>query len=169
MSDHQTVQHGSVVSLEYSLTVEDELVESTEEDGPIEFLQGYEEIIPGLEQAIYGMSVGQEKEVIVDPEDGYGEYDPEAFEEVPLDIFPGDMDLSLGMPVELYDEDSDETVDGYIAEIRTDHVLVDMNHPLAGETLRFYVKVVGVRPATTEELAHGHAHWPGADEENYED
>jgi FKBP-type peptidyl-prolyl cis-trans isomerase SlyD len=57
MSDHQTVQHGSVVSLEYSLTVEDELVESTEEDGPIEFLQGYEEIIPGLEQAIYGMQV----------------------------------------------------------------------------------------------------------------
>jgi FKBP-type peptidyl-prolyl cis-trans isomerase SlyD len=78
------------------------------------------------------------------------------------------MDLSLGMPVELYDEDSDETVDGYIAEIRTDHVLVDMNHPLAGETLRFYVKVVGVRPATAEELAHGHAHWPGADEENLE-
>lgn len=150
-----------VVSLEYTLRVDDDLVESTEEDGPIAFLQGYEEIIPGLEQAIYGMEVGQEKDVVIEPEDGYGEYDPEAVEEVPLDIFPEELDLSLGMPVELYDEDADETVDGYIAEIRTDKVLVDLNHPLAGETLHFHVKVVGVRPATEEELAHGHAHVDG--------
>ncbi|HXF60944.1 MAG TPA: peptidylprolyl isomerase, partial [Caldilineaceae bacterium] len=145
----------------YTLRVDDDLVESTEEDGPIAFLQGYEEIIPGLEQAIYGMEVGQEKDVVIEPEDGYGEYDPEAVEEVPLDIFPEELDLSLGMPVELYDEDADETVDGYIAEIRTDKVLVDLNHPLAGETLHFHVKVVGVRPATEEELAHGHAHVDG--------
>jgi FKBP-type peptidyl-prolyl cis-trans isomerase SlyD len=158
MSDQRVVEHGTVVDLEYSLHVEDELVESTEEDGPISFLQGYEEIIPGLEQAIYGMSVGQEKDVTVAPGDGYGEYDAEAFEEVPLEIFPDDMDLSLGMPVELYDEDSDETVDGYIAEIRTDSVLVDLNHPLAGETLTFHVKVVALRAATPEELEHGHAH-----------
>jgi FKBP-type peptidyl-prolyl cis-trans isomerase SlyD len=165
MAENNTVEHGSVVSLEYELLVDDELVESTADEGPIAFLQGYEEIIPGLEQAIYGMRVGQEKDVIVEPEDGYGEYDPDAFEEVPLDIFPDDMDLSLGMPVELYDEDTDETVDGYIAEIRTNHVLVDLNHPLAGETLHFHVKVVGVRSATDEELDHGHAHWDGSPEE----
>ena len=161
MTDKLRVEHGVVVSLEYTLRVEEDLVESTEEDGPIAFLQGYEEIIPGLEQAIYGMEVGQEKEVVIEPEDGYGEYDPEAVEEVPLEFFPEEMDLSLGMPVELYDEDSDETVDGYIAEIHTDKVLIDLNHPLAGETLRFHVKVVGVRPATQEELAHGHAHADG--------
>lgn len=161
MTDKQRVEHGVVVSLEYTLRVDEDLVESTEEDGPIAFLQGYEEIIPGLEQAIYGMEVGQEKDVVIEPEDGYGEYDPDAVEEVPLDIFPEEMDLSLGMPVELYDEDSDETVDGYIAEIRTDKVVVDLNHPLAGETLHFHVKVVGVRPATEEELAHGHAHADG--------
>ena len=109
------------------------------------------------------MSVGQEKEVIIEPEDGYGEYDPEAVEEVPLDIFPDDMDLSLGMPVELYDEESDETVEGYIAEVRTDTVLIDLNHPLAGETLTFHIKVLGLRPATAEELAHGHAHGDGHD------
>jgi FKBP-type peptidyl-prolyl cis-trans isomerase SlyD len=158
MKDTQVVEHGMVVSLDYSLHVDDELVESTEEDGPIAFLQGYEEIIPGLEQAIYGMRVGQEKDVTVEPEDGYGEYDPEAFEEVPLSIFPDDMELGLGMPVELYDEDTDETVDGYISEIRTDNALVDLNHPLAGETLYFHVKVVAVRQATAEELAHGHVH-----------
>jgi FKBP-type peptidyl-prolyl cis-trans isomerase SlyD len=161
MAQKQTAERGMVVSLEYTLTIDEELVESTDEDGPIEFLQGYQEIIPGLEQAVAGMVVGQEKEVIIEPEDGYGEYDPEAVEEVPLSIFPDDMDLSLGMPVELYDEESEETVEGYIAEVRTDTVLVDMNHPLAGETLNFSIKVLGLRPATAEELAHGHAHGEG--------
>jgi FKBP-type peptidyl-prolyl cis-trans isomerase SlyD len=162
MAQPTSVADGVVVALEYSLHVEDELVETTDEDGPIEFLQGAEEIIPGLEQALYGLSVGDEREVMVEPEDGYGEYDSEAFEEVPLDIFPEDMDLSLGMPVELYDEDAEETVEGFIAEIRTDSVLVDMNHPLAGEVLTFKVKVVGLREATPEELEHGHAHGDGA-------
>jgi FKBP-type peptidyl-prolyl cis-trans isomerase SlyD len=164
MAQQETVEHGVVVKLEYTLEIDDELVESTDDDGPIEFLQGYSEIIPGLEQSLYGMRVGDEKDVVVEPEDGYGEYDPEAFEEVPLDIFPEDMDLSLGMPVELYDEESDETIEGYIAEIRTDTVVVDMNHPLAGETLNFHVKVLGVRAATTEELSHGHAHGADGDE-----
>ena len=161
MAAQQSVEHGIIVKLEYTLQIEDELVESTEDDGPIEFLQGYGEIIPGLETALYGMVVGQEKEVTVDPEDGYGEYDSEAFEEVPLEIFPEDMDLSLGMPVELYDEDADETVEGFISEIRTDTVVVDLNHPLAGEVLNFSVKVVGLRPPTAEELEHGHVHGPG--------
>jgi FKBP-type peptidyl-prolyl cis-trans isomerase SlyD len=163
--NNQTVEHGMVVSLDYTLQVDDEMIETTEEDGPIQFLQGYEEIIPGLERAIYGMQVGQEKEIMVEPGEGYGEYDAEAYEEVPLDIFPDEMELGLGMPVELYDEETDETVEGYIAEIRTDSVIVDLNHPLAGETLHFRVKVVGVRPATDEELSHGHAHWADMDEE----
>jgi FKBP-type peptidyl-prolyl cis-trans isomerase SlyD len=159
------VQRGVIVKLEYTLQIEDEMVESTDDEGPIEFLQGYGEIIPGLEDALYEMKVGQEKEVTVDPNKGYGEYDSDAFEEVPLDIFPEDMDLSLGMPVELYDEDADETVEGFIAEIRTDTVVVDLNHPLAGETLQFHVKVVGLRPPTQEELAHGHAHGADGDDD----
>ena len=163
MAAQQSVEHGIIVKLEYTLQIEEELVESTDDDGPIEFLQGYGEIIPGLEAALYGMEVNQEKEVTVDPDDGYGEYDDDAFEEVPLEIFPEEMDLSLGMPVELYDEDSEETVEGFIAEIRTDTVLVDLNHPLAGETLNFKVKVVGLRAPTPEELAHGHAHIDGHD------
>jgi FKBP-type peptidyl-prolyl cis-trans isomerase SlyD len=167
MTALENVEHGVIVKLEYTLQIEDEMVESTDDEGPIEFLQGYGEIIPGLEAALYGMQVGQEKDVTVDPEDGYGEYDGEAFEEVPLEIFPEEMDLSLGMPVELYDEDADETVDGFIAEIRTDTVVVDLNHPLAGETLNFHVKVVGLRPATPEELEHGHAH--GEDGHEHDD
>lgn len=165
MADVKTVERGVVVKLEYTLLIDEEMVESTDDEGPIEFLQGFGEIIPGLEDALYGMSVGQEKDVSVDPEDGYGEYDDQGLEEVPLDIFPDDMDLSLGMPVELYDEEADETVEGYIAEIRTSTVVVDMNHPLAGETLNFHVKVVGLRSPTAEELAHGHAHSPDMDDQ----
>jgi FKBP-type peptidyl-prolyl cis-trans isomerase SlyD len=166
MAALQSVEHGVVVKMEYTLQIEDELVESTDDEGPIEFLQGYGEIIPGLEAALYGMEVGQEKDVTVDPEDGYGEYDSEAFEEVPLEIFPDDMDLSLGMPVELYDEDAEETVEGFIAEIRTDTVVVDLNHPLAGEVLSFHVKVIGLRPATPSEIDHGHAHMDGLEHED---
>ena len=169
MAGIDTVTNGVVVKLEYTLQVEDELVESTDDEGPIEFLQGFGEIIPGLEEALYGMAVGDEKDVEVEPEAGYGEYDADAFEEVPLEIFPDSMDLSLGMPVELYDEDADETVEGYIAEIRTDTVLVDLNHPLSGETLSFHVKVVGLRAATPEELDHGHAHGDDGDHDNDHD
>jgi FKBP-type peptidyl-prolyl cis-trans isomerase SlyD len=151
------VEDNMVVRLEYTLRLDDdEMIETTDEDGPLEFLQGHEQIIPGLEQALYGMAVGEEKDIVVEPEDGYGEYDPEAFEEVPLDVFPEDMDLSLGMPVELFDDETEETVDAFIAEIRTDTVVLDMNHPLSGETLYFHVRVAGLRPATPEELAHGH-------------
>jgi FKBP-type peptidyl-prolyl cis-trans isomerase SlyD len=163
--DRQMVEYGKVVKLEYTLWVDDELVESTEEDGPVEFLQGYQEVIPGLEDAVAGMHVGEEREVTIEPEDGYGEYDGEAVEEVPIEVFPDDADLSLGMPVELFDEESEESVEGYIAEVRTDTVVVDMNHPLAGERLTFRIKVVGVRQATPEELDHGHAHWPGMEDE----
>lgn len=165
MAAPETVEHGIVVKLEYTLQIEDEVVESTDDEGPIEFLQGYGEIIPGLESALYGMKVGEAKSVTVDPEVGYGEYDADAFEEVPLDIFPDDMDLSLGMPIELYDEDEDETVEGFIAEIRTDTVVVDLNHPLAGETLSFHVKVVGLREPTLEEREHGHAHLDGHEDD----
>lgn len=168
MAHKQVVERGMVVSLDYSLHIGDELVETTEDEGPIEFLQGYQEIIPGLERAILGMAVGQSKQVVVEPEDGYGAYDDDAIEEVPLEIFPDDVDLSLGMPVELYDEEAGETVEGYIAEVRTDTVMVDMNHPLAGETLTFNIKVVGVRPASPEELAHGHAHGANHDDEDEE-
>ncbi len=158
MAQPEKVEHGVVVKLAYRLTIDDELIESTDEEGPIEFLQGYGEIIPGLENALYGMRVGDSQEVSINPEDGYGQYDEEAIEEVPLDIFPDDIDLSLGMPIELYDEQADESVEGYVAEIRTDTVVVDMNHPLAGEVLHFYVEVLGLREATGEELEHGHAH-----------
>lgn len=148
-----------VVRLEYRIYLEDgELVETSDEEGPVEFLQGRGQIVPGVENALYGMPIGEEKEIMVSPEQGYGEYDEDAFETVPLSLFPDEVDLGLGMAVELIDDESEEAMDATVAEIHSENVVLDLNHPLAGETLRFCVTVSGLRQATAGEVAHGHVH-----------
>jgi FKBP-type peptidyl-prolyl cis-trans isomerase SlyD len=92
---------------------------------------------------------------------GYGEYDPAAVQSLERDMFPADLELEPGMPIDLYDEDADEEIEAFISEVTDDEVVVDFNHPLAGETLSFHVRIAGVREATSEELEHGHAHGDG--------
>jgi len=154
-----TIADGQVVSLEYTLRLEgdDEIFDTSAGQEPLEFIQGRGHIIPGLEQALYGMAVGQKKQLVIQPEDGYGELDPDAFERIPRNAFPDDMELEIGMELELQDDDG-EAFDAYVAELSADSVMLDFNHPLAGETLYFDVEVVGIRPATAEELEHDHVH-----------
>ncbi|HQY90960.1 peptidylprolyl isomerase [Caldilinea sp.] len=153
------VADNTVVRIEYSLALNDgDVIDSSAEDGPLEFLQGANEIIPGLEAAIYGMSVGEQKNIVVTPDLAYGEYDPEDYQLVPRDAFEDDAELEPGMAIEFVDEESGEAVEGFISEIQQDGVVIDFNHWLAGETLYFDVKVVGVRPALPDEIEHGHAH-----------
>jgi FKBP-type peptidyl-prolyl cis-trans isomerase SlyD len=134
-----------------------EVIDASAEDEPLEFLQGQGQIIPGLEQTLYGMAVGDEKEVVVAPADGYGERESDASELVDRDVFPPDLDLKPGMAIRMKDE-TGRAFAAYVTEIRRDGVLLDFNHPLAGETLHFQVKISALRPATSEELAHGHVH-----------
>lgn len=153
------VKDDMVVSLDYTLRLDDgEVVETTADDGPVEFIQGYGQVLSGLEEKLYGMRVGDEKQLVIAAEDGYGEYDPDAMEVVPREMFPDDVELREGTPLELFDEESKEVIEGYISEIRRDGVVIDLNHPLAGETLHFHVRVIGLREATAEELEHGHVH-----------
>jgi len=84
---NKTVQDNLVVTLDYKLIVEDEMLESTEDGDPILFIQGIGQIIPGLENALYGMEVGDQKTVVVQPEDAYGEYDPESLQEAKKEEF----------------------------------------------------------------------------------
>jgi FKBP-type peptidyl-prolyl cis-trans isomerase SlyD len=148
-----------VVSLAYALLLGNgEAIERTDEDEALQFIQGHGQIIPGLEDALYGMAVGEEKAVIVDPAEGYGAYDEENMQVMPRSSFPPDLELEIGMGLRLRDQDSDEVHTVYIVEVDGDDVVLDFNHPLAGETLHFQVKVTGLRPATAEELAHGHVH-----------
>jgi FKBP-type peptidyl-prolyl cis-trans isomerase SlyD len=153
-----TVTNDMVVTIDYVLTLEDgDMVESTKEGMPLRFLAGHDEILPGLEEALAGMAVGDETAVTLEPEDGYGDYDPEAFEEVPVDQFPATENLEPGMPIGVQDA-SGEMYQAFIAEVRPDTIVLDFNHPLAGETLHFQVKVIDLRAATAEELEHGHTH-----------
>jgi FKBP-type peptidyl-prolyl cis-trans isomerase SlyD len=156
------VSDGLVVSLDYTLRLEDseDVVDSSTGSEPLQFVQGQGQIIPGLEQQLYGMGVGEEKDVVVSPTEGYGEADPEAYQMVPIDAFPSDMTVEPGMGLQLRDQ-SGQVFDAYVTEVRPDGVLLDFNHPLAGKTLRFNVKIAGLRPATAEEQAHGHVHSHG--------
>jgi FKBP-type peptidyl-prolyl cis-trans isomerase SlyD len=151
-----------VVSLAYDLRdSEGDLIDSAGEDDPLEFIQGYGHIIPGLEGELYGLAVGDERDLVIEPADAYGEYDDENSAVVPLDMFPPGMQVEVGMAVELEMEDDDTPVEAIVTEIEDDEVTLDMNHPLAGETLHFHIKVVGLREATAEEKDHGHVHGPG--------
>lgn len=156
-----TVADGLVVSLDYTLRLDDgQVIDTTTEGDPLQFLQGGQQIIPGLEQALYGMGVGDEKDVELAPTEGYGQRNPDAVELVPPDAFPADLELTEGMGLQLRDPSGREVV-AYVAEIRPDAVVLDLNHPLAGEKLFFEVKIADLRPATSEELDHGHAHGAG--------
>jgi FKBP-type peptidyl-prolyl cis-trans isomerase SlyD len=152
------VADGMVVGLDYTLRLDDgQEVEASADTEPLEFLQGKGQIIPGLEQALYGMAVGDEKSVVIKPVDGYGEEDPDAYHVVPRDTFPPELELSAGQRVRLRDQ-SGEILAAYVVENRPDGVLLDFNHPLAGETLHYDVKVSALRQATDDELSHGHVH-----------
>jgi FKBP-type peptidyl-prolyl cis-trans isomerase SlyD len=158
-----SVSDDMVVSLDYTLRLEDgQVVDTSAGREPLEFLQGRSQIVAGLEQALYGMYVGDEKDVVVPPEDGYGLRNPDAFQEIPMNLFPSDITLEPGMGLELMDN-SGELMLAFVAEVRPNSVLLDFNHPLAGTTLHFNVKVASLRRATTDELAHGHVHSAGDD------
>ncbi len=159
MDQEMAVADGLVVSLAYSLRLDDgEEIDSAAGDDPLVYLHGAQNIIPGLEQALTGLKVGDARSVSVKPVDGYGDVDPDAFELVPYDAFPADVDLEEGMGLRMVDSSTGQQMDAYISELRDDGALLDLNHPLAGETLHFNVEIVGLRRATTDEIAHGHAH-----------
>jgi len=146
-----------VVSMNYTLTVNGEVFESSPEGEPIEFIQGHGHIIPGLERQLYGMSIGDSKEVSVASDDAYGEVDPEAVMEVPRSEFPEDIPLLPGVQLQVRNEEG-EDLDATITKVSADSIELDFNHPLAGKDLTFDVTVVDLRPATDEEISHGHVH-----------
>lgn len=157
-----TIAKDRVVALDYILRFDDgEEIDRSNDGEPLYFLQGRRQIIPGLEAELFGLSAGDEKKVVVQAADGYGEYDPEDKQTLPRDAFPEDMALEVGMELFVRDAQSGEQYQVSVEEIHPNKVLLDFNHPLAGKTLHFHVKIVEVRAASAEELAHGHAHSPG--------
>lgn len=146
-----------VVAIEYKLTVDGEMIDSSD-DGPLEYLHGHANIIYGLEKELTGMKIGETKKVEVAPEEGYGELDPEAVLKVSRSEFPDDVPLEPGIELEVTDDDGDMMF-ATIMEVGEKNVLLDTNHPLAGQTLFFEVKVVDLRKAEEAEIQHGHVHF----------
>lgn len=147
------VTDGMVVSLDYTLTVDGEIVDSSG-DMPLEYLQGSNNIIPGLEKALEGMQVGETREIAVAPAHAYGEYNPEAMYTLPKSQFPPDFDLHVGADLRVRSEDG-YVISARVASIDGDDVKIDLNHPLAGKTLHFRAAIAGIRQATDIELAAG--------------
>jgi FKBP-type peptidyl-prolyl cis-trans isomerase SlyD len=162
MSDSTlSVADNVVVSLDYVLTNDDnDEIDRSEKDEPLEYLHGFNNIIPGLENGLKGLKLGDEKDVIVQPSTGYGERDSDSLAEYPRDSFPSDLKLEVGEPIMMRDKESGDSFQAYVTELRSDLVVLDFNHPLAGETLHFHVRIAGLREPTSEELAHGHVHHP---------
>jgi FKBP-type peptidyl-prolyl cis-trans isomerase SlyD len=156
-SDLSKVAKDLVISMDYELSVEGEVIDYSEPGDPIEFIQGYENIISGLEKAIDGLTVGDSKEVFVKAAEAYGEYDADGFVEVPKAEFPEDIPLEVGLEISVTNDDGEEMT-AFIEEVSLETITLNFNHPLAGKDLNFKIKIVGIREATAEELEHGHVH-----------
>ncbi len=153
------IQKDKVVSFHYTLKDESGTVIDKSEGQPLVYLHGASNIIPGLEKALVGKKVGDTLNVTVEPEEGYGEYSAEAVQEVPRNLFQGVDHIEPGMQFQAQTDDGMQVV--VVKDVTEDSIIVDGNHPLAGQRLNFDVQVVEIRDATAEELSHGHAHGAG--------
>jgi FKBP-type peptidyl-prolyl cis-trans isomerase SlyD len=155
------IEDKKVVRIDYTLrNGAGEVLDTSEGAEPLTYLHGASQIVPGLERELAGMQAGETKDVVVAPEDAYGTHDPQGIFGVPRAAFPADAQLAVGESF-IGEDDEGEAVPVRVIELREDVVVVDANHPLAGETLHFHVEIREVRDASDEELAHGHIHGEG--------
>ncbi|MFK7969750.1 MAG: peptidylprolyl isomerase [Bacteroidia bacterium] len=151
----------AVVAINYTLRNDaGEVVDTSAGRDPLYYLQGHQNIIIGLEEKMEGKKVGDSLMVSVAPEKGYGVHDPAMVQEVPRERFQGVENIEAGMQFQAQGPDGGAQV-VTVTGVTDTVVMVDANHPLAGQNLHFEVEVVEVREATSDELSHGHVHGPG--------
>jgi FKBP-type peptidyl-prolyl cis-trans isomerase SlyD len=139
------------VAIDYRLTIDSgEEIDRSEPGKPLGFIYGENQLIPGLENKLEGMSIGESAKITVEPEDGYGAHQDELVQEFPKKNFPNDAGIEVGMVFQAHTPHGPISI--RIKEVKDDVVIGDMNHPLAGERLNFDVTVAEVRDATKEEL-----------------
>ena len=153
-----TVAADMVVSMNYVLTDTDGKVLDESKGEPLQYLQGHSNIIPGLEKELVGLAPGDKKKVVVQPNEGYGELNPELRFALPRDQFGG-QDVEAGMMVTL--QSPEGMLNARVMEVGEAEIGMDANHPLAGQVLTFEVEITDIRPASDEEKQHGHPHGPG--------
>jgi FKBP-type peptidyl-prolyl cis-trans isomerase SlyD len=154
------IARNKVVAIHYTLRDEQgAVIDSSSDRGPLAYLHGKGNIIPGLENALAGKSAGDKLDVTVAPEQAYGLRDERLVQIIPRSRFPVGTELVAGMKLRTDGRQGPRVVT--VMKVERDFVTVDGNHPLAGRTLHFSVEVAEVRKATHEEVSHGHVHGPG--------
>lgn len=153
------VEANAVATVHYTGTLpgSGEVFDSSEGRDPLTFLVGHKQMIPGFEEELMGAEKGERRTFTLEPDRAYGQKMEEAIQTIPKDMF-GDIEPEVGMTL------MSDVGPFNVAAVDGDTITVDFNHKLAGETLEFSVEVVDVRPASEEELSHGHAHGPGGHE-----
>jgi len=158
------IESQHVVSLTYDLYVDQDgtenLVESATQEQPLTFLFGVGQMLPRFEENLSTLSTGDSYDFKLSAQDAYGEYDDEAVANLPKEMFDGADLPEIGSILPLQDNNGNR-FQGQVVSVTEDSVIVDLNHPMAGQALHFKGNILNVRPATPEELSHGHAH--GAD------
>jgi FKBP-type peptidyl-prolyl cis-trans isomerase SlyD len=155
------IAKNSVVSIEYTLTnPAGDVLDKSEGRGPLVYLHGARNIIPGLEAALEGKSAGESLKVTIEPEQAYGAHNAQMQQVVPRAQFPANQMIMVGQQFQATGPNGQQ-FNVRVAKVSDTEVTMDANHPLAGVPLTFDVKVVDVREATAEEQQHGHAHGPG--------
>ncbi len=154
MNEKLSVAKDVVVGLAYTLYVENAVEDSAPASAPLEYIHGHGNLIAGLEKALEGMKVGDKKNVTVEPEEAYGEYDPDNVVNLERSLFPDGFPIEKGRMVALQDDEGHH-IHSYIAEFTDDTVTVDLNPPMAGKTLVFDCEIVSLRPGTAEEIEAG--------------
>jgi len=154
-----------VVSLTYDLYTKkedgtEEFVEKADTEHPLVFLYGAGQMLPKFEENLGSLSTGDDYDFHLAAGDAYGNYDEEAVANLPMEMFK-DVDMpGIGNVIPLQDNQGNR-FQGQVVSIAEDAVVVDLNHPMAGQELHFKGKIMEVRPATADELAHGHVHGAG--------
>ena len=155
-----TIAKDTAVKFNYTLKDDEgNILDQSPEGQPLAYLHGHSNIIPGLEQQLEGKSAGERVNAVVEPADGYGEYQEQAVQHVPRENFQGVEDIQPGMQFQAQTDDGVQIVT--VKSVEGDNIIVDANFPLAGQDLTFEVEIAEIRDASEEELEHGHVHGAG--------
>jgi len=156
------IARNSVVTIDFTMyDDENEVLESSRDDTPLVYMHGIGELPEGLEEELAGKSAGDEVDVTLAPSEAYGEYDASLVQPVPREQFEDIQDISVGMRFEAETDEGPQIV--HVIGLEDGDVIIDANEPYAGRTVRFEVKVLGVRQASPDEIEHGHVHGPGCE------
>lgn|SRR5690554_3162332 len=160
-----TISKDAVVSVSYELWVNSELTDKAESSNPMQFIFGHGTLIQAFEDNLKDLKAGDTFDFQIEAENGYGLRNPEYLLKLPISIFERDGELAEdllvpGNRLPMMDQEGNR-MDGVVLEVKDDVVIMDFNHPLAGEDLHFKGKIESIRNATPDEISHGHVHTAG--------